>query len=337
MRRPLSLTAAVLSATLLLAGCSGDDGAPRAADASPGSGEASQAPAEPQTWPLTGLEAEEGQSTERNHPVLVTKIDNTSGAAPQLGLGKADMVVEELVEGGTTRLAAFFYSRLPDVVGPVRSMRASDIGIVTPVDATVITSGAAPITKNRINSAGIQFFEEGAKGFFREPTRYQPYNLMARPKEVARVARVDKARPDDYFTFGDPAGLPKGRRATTLSADFGRHTTTWAFAGGTYANQGGYAAEGDRFLPDTVLVLRVRIGDAGYKDPAGSFVPETIFSGSGPAQLFHGGRVVNARWSKNGLEGALTLEAKGQEIAVPPGRTWVELVPQDTGSVTFSK
>ncbi len=39
-------------------------------------------------------------------------------------------MVEELVEGGLTRLAVFFYSQVPDNAGPVRSMRASDIGIV---------------------------------------------------------------------------------------------------------------------------------------------------------------------------------------------------------------
>jgi hypothetical protein len=338
VRRPLVLTAAFLSVSLLLVGCSGDEESPTPTSAeAPASEEPAPEPAEPETWPLTGTPAAEGRSTAAKHPVLVTKIDNTANAAPQLGLGKADMVVEELVEGGTTRLAAFFYSQLPDVVGPVRSMRASDIGIVTPVEAQVITSGAAPITKNRISAAGITFYEEGAKGFFREPTRYAPYNLMARPREVATLTKQAATRPDDYFTFGDPATLPKGRKATTLAANFGRHTTSWRFENGSYTPVDGYAGEGDRFVPDTVLVLRVRVGDAGYKDPAGSFVPETIFEGSGPAQLFHGGRVVNATWSKGGLRGPLKLEAKGEEVPVPPGRTWVELVPQDTGAVTFAK
>jgi len=341
MRRCASvtaLTATVLSAALLLAGCSGDEEAtPEGAAESAGSTEAAQAPAEPETWPLTGLPAAEGRSTATDVPVLVTKIDNTPSSAPQLGLGKADMVVEELAEGGTTRLAAFFHSRLPEVVGPVRSMRASDIGIVSPVGATMITSGAAPVTKNRISGAGIRFFEEGARGFFREGSRYAPYNLMARPKEVAAAAKGEETRPEDYFTFGDPAELPKGRKATGIAASFGRHTTTWAFGQGHYTNTGSYAAAGDTFPADTVLVLRVRVGDAGYKDPAGNFVPETIFEGSGPAQLFHGGRVVNARWTKDRLGAPLRLEAGGQELAMPPGRTWVELVPQGTGAVTVTK
>ena len=95
---------------------------------------------------------------------MVAKIDNTASSAPQLGLGSADLVVEELVEGGMTRLAVFFYSDIPGAVGPVRSMRASDIGIVSPVEAQVVTSGAAPVTINRISQAGIKFFGEGAPG-----------------------------------------------------------------------------------------------------------------------------------------------------------------------------
>ena len=44
---------------------------------------------------------------------MVLKMDNTYASAPQVGLGSADMVVEELVEGGITRLAVIYYSELP--------------------------------------------------------------------------------------------------------------------------------------------------------------------------------------------------------------------------------
>ena len=70
--------------------------------------------------PLTGLPVEGDDDSEQTHPVLVTKMDNTSASSLQIGLGSADLVVEELVEGGLTRLAAFYYADLPDNVGPVR-------------------------------------------------------------------------------------------------------------------------------------------------------------------------------------------------------------------------
>ena len=147
-----AVVATLVAASLLLAGCGGGDDEEAPSDASssePTSSETSEPP-EPTYWPLTGLER---TGDAPKHPVIVTKVDNTSSSAPQVGLGSADLVVEELVEGGYTRLAAFYYSTIPDNIGPVRSMRASDISIV-PEGATVVTSGAAPVTINRINGAG---------------------------------------------------------------------------------------------------------------------------------------------------------------------------------------
>ena len=66
-----------------------------------------------------------------NGPVLVVKIDDTKYAHPQIGLEAADIVYIEQVEGGVTRLAAVFSSKIPDRIGPVRSARISDIDILS--------------------------------------------------------------------------------------------------------------------------------------------------------------------------------------------------------------
>ena len=249
------------------------------------------------------------------------------------------MVVEELVEGGMTRLAAFYYSKIPGDVGPVRSMRASDIGIVSPVDATVVTSGAAQVTINRIDDAGIQWFTEGDKGFFRDSSRHAPYNLFTNLSETESLAREKQAaRPDDYLPWGDDKDFPQGQPARTLAASFsGGHTTNWTFQGGKYVNENTYAGAGDEFPADTVLVLRVKVGDAGYRDPAGNPVPETQFTGKGQALIFHGGRLVRGQWTKDSLGAALKLSTPDGELTVPAGHTWIELVPQTGGSVTFAK
>ncbi len=143
--------------------------------------------------------------------MIVTKVDNTSSSAPQVGLGSADLVVEELVEGGYTRLAAFYYSKVPANIGPVRSMRASDIGIV-PEGATVVTSGAAPVTIKRINGAGIPWITEGAAGVYRETSRSAPYNLFAQLGDIAKRLKSDE-EPPAYLPWGTEADLPKGGKA----------------------------------------------------------------------------------------------------------------------------
>ena len=330
-----AVVAAIVAASLLLAGCGGgdDDDAPSgAAPSETTASEASEAPPEPTYWPLTGLER---KGDAPKHPVIVTKVDNTSSSAPQVGLGSADLVVEELLEGGYTRLAAFYYSKVPADIGPVRSMRASDIGIV-PEGATVVTSGAAPVTINRINGAGIPWITEGAAGVYRETSRSAPYNLFAHLGDIAKRLESDE-EPPAYLPWGTAADLPKGGKASTLTADFGAHSTSWQFQGGRYVNSNSYAAQGDQFPADSVLVLRVKVGDAGYKDPAGYPVPETKFEGKGAAVLFHGGRVIKGTWSKDGLTGELELATKGGELKVPAGHVWVELVPAVNGNLTFAK
>ncbi|MDQ1102900.1 DUF3048 domain-containing protein [Nocardioides zeae] len=315
---------------LLLSGCSSefDSAAPETEEPAA----SASTSAAPTTWPYLGTPLAGGDATQ---PVLVVKIDNTSRAAPQEGLGQADLVVEELVEGGSTRLAAFFQSAYPDEVGPVRSMRATDIGIV-PSDGstTIVTSGAAQRTIARIDEAGIPFVEEGAPGFSRAADRAVPYNLVADLTEIEPTA-AGGDRPADYLAWGESDAYAAGTPATEIDVRFSPdHTTSWELDGEQYVVDDAFSADGDGFSADTVLALEVDVVDAGYLDPAGNPVPESVLEGSGTATVVHGGRAVAATWTKASPSASLALTTSdGAVLTVPPGRTWIELVPSGTGSV----
>jgi hypothetical protein len=336
--RRLALTLSALTATgLMLTACGGSSTSSPQSGASPQQVEGGQSI--PQFWPLTGLKVPSNKSAALDHPVLVAKMDNTVSSQPQVGLSKADMVVEELVEGGLTRLAAFYYSSIPDNVGPIRSMRASDIDVVSPVHATMVTSGAAGRTIARIRGAHIPFYGEGSPGMYRSSERAAPYNLFVHLNDVAKAAKAKAATPANYLKWGDKH-LPKGIKVTTIGAQFsGGHTTQWKFENGSYHNLNSNAPAGDQFPATNVLVLRVREGNAGYLDPAGNPVPETLFTGKGNALLFHDGRMIAANWHKGKAPGSrITLTTKkGQKLEVPAGHTWIELVPVDGGNVVFRK
>jgi hypothetical protein len=259
-----------LGGSLLLTGCN------RTADGGTGDTAVHPGLTAAGTWPLTGLPA--GGTTPR-HPVMVVKIDNSVSSQPQIGLGAADLVTEELVEGGSTRLAVFYYQRVPRLVGPVRSMRATDIGIVKPAKAVLVASGGAPPTVARIKAAGITAYTEGATGYRRDNARRAPYNLFMGLRQLAGTVKA-RATVSSYLPFGKAADLPRGKPARGLAATFsGTQTTRWTYQGGRYVNANSFAEQGDRFRPDNVLVLRVQVGDAGYLDPAGNHVPETHFTG----------------------------------------------------------
>ncbi len=336
MRR-VALTLSALTATsLLLSACGGSSSSTPAAATQQTQSAAPVA----QFWPLTGLQVPSGKTSSLDRPVLVTKMDNTVSSQPQVGLSKADMVVEELVEGGLTRLAAFYYSQIPTNIGPIRSMRASDIPVVSPVHASMVTSGAASRTIALIKAAHIPFYTEGSKGFYRASDRPTPYNLMAHLNDVATAAKAKAATPPDYLAWGSDSDLPKGIPVTTIGAQFsGGHTTQWQFTNGSYHNLNSFAPAGDQFPATNVLVLRVKEGNAGYLDPAGNPVPQTLLVGNGNALLFHNGRMVAGSWQKDKAPDSqikLTTK-KGDALKVPAGHTWIELVPVDGGNITFKK
>ena len=65
------------------------------------------------TAPLTGVQYAAGSNKFLAGPVVMGKIDNSSGARPQQGLNSTDVVFDEMVEGGLTRFLAIWQSKLP--------------------------------------------------------------------------------------------------------------------------------------------------------------------------------------------------------------------------------
>ena len=189
VRRGRAVVALGLTAALALSGCSGEDSSK---DANGNGTRTPRRSAKGLTvageWPLTGLPAK-GEAP--GHPVMVVKIDNTGSSSPQIGLGKADLVTEELVEGGSTRLAVFFYQHVPKLVGPVRSMRATDIGIVKPAKAVLVASGGAPPTVRRDQGRRHHRVHRGRHGL---RARQQPSRAV-QPVHAPQPAWRRRSRP----------------------------------------------------------------------------------------------------------------------------------------------
>lgn len=317
----------VTCALVLLAGaCSNDD--KDASPTEPGKATAAQVA---MVNPLTGTDLPKAP----DNPVFVVKVDNTTSSAPQTNVDKADLVIEETVEGGITRLAALFYSELPDQVGHIRSTRATDIGIAEPVAGQIVASGGAGGTLKRIRKAGIALHTQdaGDPGFTRD-SGYAPYNVMVDLTKVNADARnVQPKRP--YLVWGpSSAKPPAGTAVSKATVRFSRsHATTWAFGGKAWKRTNGTSAR--EFAAQNLLVLFADEKPAGYLDPAGNPVPETVFEGTGKAIAFIGATKVEGTWSKSGLDSTISLKgADGADLKVPAGPTWIELVNKNDGEVT---
>ena len=133
--RCLLIAGSVGVLSLLIAGCGGSEPTPAASP--PAFHRAGATELDAKRMSLTGLPGEP------NRAPIVVKVNNIAPGGSQLGIDQADIVAEELVEGGLTRIAPMYQSRVPPVVGPVRSLRSTDVGLVLPTHGRLVDSGGS--------------------------------------------------------------------------------------------------------------------------------------------------------------------------------------------------
>jgi hypothetical protein len=301
-------------------------------------------PPPPVYWPLTGIES----GPVPGHPALAVKIENSVDSRPQTGLNAADVVWEEVVEGGITRFVAVYHSTVPTQIGPIRSVRPMDPAIAAPLRGLFAFSGGQRQYVDAVSAAGLQVISHdgGAGGFYRLNTRYAPHNVYA--DATVFLAQADpehQAAPAPQFVHAGPGQQPTAMAAGTPTAvvnlklsGMSRPSWTWHPTGGGWLRAEGSTpateADGAPLRAANVVVLRVAVVNTSATDPAGNPVPETQMVGSGEALVATGGATVAATWSKASLDAPVVLtDATGQPVLLAPGNTWVELVPTGTGSV----
>jgi hypothetical protein len=165
---------------------------------------------EPPRHPFTGVELGSNVVT---GPSIAIKIDNTAAGRPQVGIAAADIVFEELVEGGVTRYLAVYHTAIPDEVGPVRSGRPQDADLVRSLGGVFVFSGVGNSNvREIIRGAGLQLVEHDTSGgtpdgqyFFRSSRKPAPLNLHIEAADLA-TSYANLTSPVQQFEFKtDPA------------------------------------------------------------------------------------------------------------------------------------
>ncbi|UFU02494.1 DUF3048 domain-containing protein [Ruania suaedae] len=307
-----------------------------------------QHPPEPEvapTWPLTGEPLGEDAA---DRPALAIKIENSEAARPQTGLQAADVVWEEMVEGGITRFNAVYHSDLPVQVGPVRSVRPMDAAMSAPYGGLLVASGGQAPFIGAAREAGLQVLTHdlGHGGFTRSSARFAPHNLYGTPSLF--VDQADGAHsdpPPEQLAFAhrgeDATAVTDGSPAEALTISFPRATPSWDWDGQAWlrSEDGAPATTEDtgRISAVNVVALRVEVTTTSYVDPSGANVPETIMTGGGEAVVATGGQVLEGTWSKESATDPVVLTTgEGEEILLAPGNTWIELVPTSGAGVSVS-
>ncbi len=292
--------------------------------------------------PLTNAAVDRNGYEER--AAIVVKIDNDDlNARPQAGLSLADVVYEEKVEGAYTRFAAVFQGSDANPVGPVRSARTTDVGIVGALNFPLFAySGAntgvlAVIAEapQRDVGAGVM---SGA--YFRGYDHPVPHNLYTNTSTLWRAVGSNTPLPLWGFRGPRDALGPNARRTSGTSMQFGGGVlrVVWRWNADTktfHREQNGrvhFDVDNWPVEAANVVIQQVEYVDSGFVDKVGATTPEAKLIGTGSGWILSGGFAIPVNWEKRSLEErTIYWDDNRQPVNFLPGRTWVELLPVENG------
>ncbi|HEX3459387.1 MAG TPA: DUF3048 domain-containing protein [Acidimicrobiales bacterium] len=292
------------------------------------------------TCPLTGQPAPGGAVPAR--PALGVKIGNYTGDRPSSGLNSADIVFEEPVEGGITRLVAVFQCQAPALVGDLRSARQPDSGILSQLsDPLFVHAGGIPPVLSLMASSPLidKDLYEGtnSSGIILQPGRVAPYSTFVNTATLWGFDPGDVTPPAPIFQYSDalPTAAKAGSGASVHIPFSGSSDVTWTWspAGRYYLRS--YAGTADTLLDGSptaaanVVVMTVQTSTGAWveNEQGGNEVLVTT-TGSGPVVVMRGGTAITGTWNRTSLTAPATLTAaNGKPITLQPGTTWEELVP----------
>ena len=294
-------------------------------------------------WPFTQLP---GPADAAEKPVLAIKIENDPSVRPQYGLDMADLVFEELVEGGMTRFVSIFQSEIPEEAGPIRSGRHVDASLVSPIADYFVFSGAARATLSHFAKTipeSVVISTEGAPGMHRTNYHPMPHNLFMYPQELIDSNKAAVSKTDGFFVKPATATPITGTAINKVALKFSQGSKpnwTWDAATSLWLRDDGkkphMAISGKQLSATSLVVIRATETDAGYKGSTGGYVPRTVVTGTGKGYLIIGDTMTEVTWSKADDVSQMSLtDSSGNVVHPAPGKTWVEIITT-SGDVSFT-
>jgi len=305
---------------------------------------------EPDRNPLTGELTDTDISQTRPWAVL---LNNIRVALPQNGIGQADIIYELPVEGGITRILAMFQD-IEGVgeIGPVRSARHYFTDLVLGHDAIFVHAGGSPRTYYAIRDRGVDNVD-GVNGtgieFYRDRARISRagYEHSMMTTDALLLEHIDSYgyrrehrpgfqtglafREDGTFADDRAADVVSVRVSNVKTGVFDFDAATDLYAVSQYGEPHVDGVTDEQLKVTNVLVL---FADFRVMDNEGRL--DVDFRLGGEGYYITGGRAVPIRWSKGGYDAPfLYTLMDGAPLELRVGRTYVNIVNESTGEVTF--
>lgn len=283
--------------------------------------------------PLTGNEVADNAATQQ--AVTGIMIENSPDARPQSGIKDSGVVFEAIAEGGITRFLVLYQEQKPQLIGPVRSVRAYYVDWVAAFNASVAHVGGSAAALAEVRNGNYrdidQFFN--ASTYWRATDRYAPHNVYTSFEKIDALNTKKGYTTSAFtgFTRKDSAASATpnatGINVTISSVNY-NSSYTYNATTNTYDRSVGGKSQMDReagqVSPRVVIAMRVTqstVMEDGYRESINAV-------GTGQAYIFQDGTVQEVTWRKPSKTAQISFsDAEGKDVPLARGQTWITAVP----------
>ncbi len=280
-------------------------------------------------------------------PIAIMIDNDDKNARPQIGLNDAYLVYEIIVEGGATRFMAFYRNADTAKIGPIRSSRHYFLDYLREHDGIYVHCGWSDRAGAEITSLGIDkingILGVYADTFWREDKFvgdwHSTYTSMEKIKTKSEKKGfetvTDKSSSIKYSdTYFD---LPDAKSAYEIHLPYsGIYNTGYTYNPDTMLYEkkvlrAPYVMQDGSAVTAKNIIIQF-IGDRSLGD--GTPRREVITTGSGRGYYITNGACEEITWSKSARDANTVYKrADGTELAVNPGKTFVNIISPDSGAV----
>lgn len=282
------------------------------------------------------------------NPVLAVKIDDLDSARPQYALNDADVVIVEPVEAGLTRLMAIYNSELPELVGPVRSARITDLDLATAFGRPAFAySGSTSKLIPYLSDSALQLVgaPQGGEGYFREEGRTAPHDYIAQTEVLLqRLADSNSAAltSTQNWSFGEYSGIGKTPQAIQVDWASSQKVFSWDQVSQSWLidsdGETTYSKNADGSLElakaKTVFIQETQLLDSPFVFSNGTVTPYAQTTGTGKGWLLTRGQVLYVTWLRPLITDLpIWLDKNGTQIPLQSGNLWWLIAPRVDSNV----
>lgn len=279
---------------------------------------------------------------------IAVMIDNERPAWENHGgLNSAYMLYEFIIEGGETRIMAFFKNVNPTYIGPVRSARHYFLDYAMEHDAVFVHFGWSPLAQSNISSLNINNINGIYDNFYwRVPPKNSYHNAVTSMENIKKQIGYKKYRDissngpiiaynryDTDITSGDVANKIQikysGLQNVSYAYDAERKVYLRSMRGEAHKD----SQTGEQFYAKNIIMIKVR--DELLDDPEDKERRNLYNIGTGEGYFATNGKIEKITWKKSTRNSKTQyFDMNGKELTINDGITWTQIVPV-TGSITF--